>query len=131
MVCQELVRCVPLLRQTRMSVGRRVVMVVLKLRLHASGGDGEGVLVGTCGFASRCAVVGHRASGRVTSSGVQGLGAKLARGNSNFGWMRLDYSSWFAMVLQSVLPAIPTVYELDAEYKVGDIYLGRGWECFE
>jgi hypothetical protein len=54
---QALVRCVPSVRQTRMSVGRRVVMwvVILRdmgppgcMRLHASGGDVEGVLVGTC-----------------------------------------------------------------------------------
>ena len=54
---QVLVRWAPSVRQTRMSAGRRVVMWVVMLRdmgppdcmrLHASGGDDEGVLVGTC-----------------------------------------------------------------------------------
>lgn len=60
--CQRLVRWTPSVRQTRVSVGRRVVRMVVMLRvlilkvmvspdcmrLHARGGDGEGVLVGTC-----------------------------------------------------------------------------------
>ena len=67
---QELVRRVPLVRQTRMSVGRRVMIVVVMLmdmgppscRLGACRVEATEKACGGTGFASQDAV-GHCASG--------------------------------------------------------------------